>query len=475
LAHQGEVITMTSRRVFASLIVSFGLASVATSAHGQSASVFVRAHGPQGSSVVACLGDRVASWRISAEDRSVRSEWQHSSACAQGTVRVLPDGGVLFVDPTSASRALVRLNADGVALFRVELPSPVWGEPLLVDRAIVLRLSDGVVQWRSIDDGTVLFYRRTEAASDPRALLFAGSALLVQTRVASVVCVPRERDFECWSALDGRSTSDFSNVTNLRSTSRALAADLDRDGDDELIVATEDGSVRAISRTGQTRWTYSGPSRALVLQAPVAFYQGETLLAAWVDVDRWVHVVDAVTGRIVPGFPRRIGGDSRSSVRVADVDGDGSIDVLISERTGALSAFRVRDASAVPVGENPAVHAPIDGESALVVTGDGVVHWLAIDGASTLVHRALAATALAPEFAVLVDQRDRRPVRSEPGIERVTSYTATVATVANSPPAAGAGAVPQRALGCSATPALTMEPRAWLASLLLLLLLRARR
>ncbi|MFO0560295.1 MAG: hypothetical protein U0269_19925 [Polyangiales bacterium] len=464
---------MMSRRVSASLIASLALASAASTARAQSASVLVRANGPDGASVVACLGDRLASWRVSAAEPAVSVEWQRPSACAQGSVRVLADGGAVFVDPTSAARALVRVSAEGAARFRVELSSPVWGEPLLVDRAIVLRLSDGVVQWRSISDGSLLFYRRTEAAGDPRALLSAGSPLLAQTRTSSVVCVPRARSFECWSAIDGRSTSDFADLASARSTSRALALDLDRDGDDELVVATEDGAVRAMSRAGQPRWTRSGPTRALVLGAPVAFYQGATLLVAWADVDRWVHVVDGVSGEVVQGFPRRSDGVSRSGVRVADVDGDGSIDVLVSERSGALSAFRVRDASAVSVGEGPSARAPIDGEAALVATGDGVVHWLAIDGAATLAHRALAATALGPELAVLVDQRDRRPVRVEPEIERVTSYSASAATV-TSAPAAGPGSAPPRAVGCSATPALATEPRAWIALMLALLLLRER-
>jgi hypothetical protein len=462
---------MKSRRVAATLITTLSL--FASTARAQSASVLVRANGPDGASVIACLGDRLASWRVRAEEPSVSVEWQHASACEPGSVRVLPDGGALFVDPTSAARALVRVSAEGGELFRVELSSPVWGEPLLVDRAIVLRLSDGVVQWRSISDGALLFYRRTEAAGDRRMLLSSGSPLLAQSRAGSVVCVPRAQSFECWSAMDGRSTSDFAAVNRARSTSRALALDLDRDGDDELVVATEDGAVRALSRAGESLWARTGPTRALVLGAPVAFFQGSKLLVAWADVDRWVHVVDGVSGAEMQGFPRRSDGVSRVGVRVGDVDGDGAVDVLVSERSGSLSAFRVRDASAVSVGEGPSARAPIDGETALVATGDGVVHWLAIDGAASLAHRALAATALGLDLAVLVDQRDRRPVRLAPESESASSLSVAAATVASAQPGP-TGAASPRAVGCAATPALTTEPRAWIALMFALALARRR-
>lgn len=444
-------------------------------AHGQSASVFVRSNDADGASVIACTGDRVASWKVSSGDLSTRLEWQRTSVCAPSSVRTLPDGGALFVDPTPTARAFVRLSADGAERYRVDLSAPVWGEPLLVDRAVVLRLADGVVQWRAISDGALLFYRRTEAASDPRALLTSGSPLLAQTRSGTVVCVPRARSIECWGGIDGRSVSEFAGIADVSTTSRALVLDVDRDGDDELVVAREDGVVSALHRSGVARWSRTGPSRALVLGAPVAFYQGQTLLIAWSDVDRWVHVVDGVSGANVQGFPRRSEGVSRSGLRVADVDGDGAADVVVSERSGAVSAFRVRDASAVSVGETPSLRAPIDGETALVATGDGVVHWLAIDGAASLVHRAFAATALGAESAVLVDQRDRRPVRIDSATDLVATSIASAEPARSTSPAPGS--ITPRAVGCSATPSLATEPRAWIALMaaMLVVLKRKRR
>lgn len=417
---------------------------------------------------VGCLGDRVSQWSIGPEG-APRVEWSRAGSCATGSVRVLTDGGALFIDPSPAARALVRLDANGAVLFRAALDSPVWGEPLLVDQSAVLRLGDGQVQWRSIRDGALQFYRRTEAAADPRAMLGAGSPVLVQRSDGSAVCVARAEAFECWSALDGRAIEGAFGSDARGSTSPALAVDVDRDGEDELLVAAPGGVVRAIARSGAVRW--SRPSGSLVLAPPVAFYEGRTLLAAWADVDGWVHLVDARTGAARQGFPRRSAGASRVGVRVGDVDGDGALDLLVSERSGALSAFRVADGEAVVVREGPNARAPIDAEPLLVVTGDGVLHWLAIDGANALAHRPLAASALGTESAVAVGQGEARPVISNTSVEINSTVESQVIPARIPTPVELAAPA-----GCSTSPATTGEPRGWIALLLgALAVLRARK
>ncbi len=440
------------------LIASLALSSA--DLYAQSA-VRVASSQPDGAVAVACANDHVSAWKITIEIPPAR-QWTSAASCARDSLRVTTDGGALFVDP--ALRALVRIDGNGAELYRVALSSPSWGAPLVVDQSLVLRLSDGAVQWRSLSDGALRFYRRTEAAADPRALLTPGAPLLVRTRDGSRVCVPRTGSFECWSSVDGRSMTEFAAPEPVHATGAALAVDLDHDGDDELLVATQGGGVSAIDRAGSVRWTQRGPSRSLVLATPIAFSIGRAALAAWVDVDGWVQLVELRTGAIQQGFPRRSEGASRVGVRVGDVDGDGAMDLLVSARSGSLSAFSVRDGAAVSVGEGPSVAAPIDGEPLLVATGDGVVHWLAVDGANALAHRALAATALGADTAVIVGEPEARPAFSIVGSE-INRSAESQAIVSSSAVVSPRVSLP--AASCAATPATSVAgTRGWIALLL---------
>lgn len=434
-------------------VVACSLAIAPALAHAQTASVYLRARANDRASLVACPEDRVVSWSISSGEAAPREEWSAPSPCVQDSLRPLSDGSVVFVSARGAVSSLLRLSPRGDELFRVELSSRSWGAPLLVDQRIVVRLANGALEWRSLESGALEFYRRTDAASDPRDLLSAGDPALVQTRGGTRVCVARASGVECWSSFDGRSSEDFALREGARVTSRLLAVDVDRDGDDELVVATDGGGVRALGRDGRDRWARSGPTRALVLGAPIAFYQGRTLLIAWADVDRWVTVVEASSGALVQGFHRRIEGVARSSLRVADVDGDGVMDVLATERAGTLSALRVSDGASVSVSAPSIARAPVDGESLLAATGDGVVHWFAIDGSRSLAHHALATTALGIEDAVLVDQRDRRPALVESPRE---PEIATIASTQSRPVAAA-----RATAGCSVSRSARRDDNPW--------------
>jgi MYXO-CTERM domain-containing protein len=187
-------------------------------------------------------------------------------------------------------------------------------------------------------------------------------------------------------------------------TAAPVAVDLDGDGDDELLVSGAFG-VRALGRRDGARWTVAGPTRASVVAGAVAWRAQDRVLLAWGDVEGWVTVVDGATGRAQAGWPQRVGASTRVSLRVADVDGDSELDVLFTAVDGSLSSRRVRDGAAVHVGV-ATVRAPLVREPLVVATGDGVVHWLGLDGARALAHRALAATALDTRDAVRVGAND---------------------------------------------------------------------
>jgi hypothetical protein len=115
----------------------------------------------------------------------------------------------------------------------------------------------------------------------------------------------------------------------------------------------------------------------------------------------------------------------------------------------------------------------LDAEPLLVVTGDGVLHWLVIDGASALAHRPLAASALGTESAVAVGQAEARPLVSNTSAEINTAVETQRRPAPVATPMDVASFAPG---GCSASLANTGEPRGWIARLLgVIAVLRARK
>jgi M6 family metalloprotease-like protein len=126
--------------------------------------------------------------------------------------------------------------------------------------------------------------------------------------------------------------------------------------------------------------------------------------AAWVDTlgtvfqpaDLSLVEFSAASGpRVVPGWPRRIHGSRTSEILAADLDGDGTYEILTGDNTGRLYAFSAdgtpyfENADAlgafmvIPEGVNGApVAFDMDGEpgeEVLVGTGEGI---MALSGAS---------------------------------------------------------------------------------------------
>lgn len=172
----------------------------------------------------------------------------------------------------------------------------------------------------------------------------------------------------------GRERNGFPLVTKFSVTGAPAFADLDDDGEMDLVAASQDFAVYAVDGRGK-------PLPGFPVRAGYRIYEGVALAdldgdkrldVAFASADGMLHAVSA-RGEPLPGFPVRIGARLFSGPAIGDLDRDGELDVVAVTSDGTVSAFTGKGAK--PLAGFPAPLAASDvGASPLLfdATGDGL-------------------------------------------------------------------------------------------------------
>ncbi|BDG02535.1 PQQ-binding-like beta-propeller repeat protein [Anaeromyxobacter oryzae] len=141
-------------------------------------------------------------------------------------------------------------------------------------------------------------------------------------------------------ASTGRARSGFPLATHFTVTGAPVFVDLDDDGQMDLVVASQDFSVYAVSAKGEPLPGFPVPAAYRLYEAPaIADLDGDGRLdVIFASADGMVHAVDR-TGKPLPGFPVRAGSRIFGGPAVGDLDRDGSLDVVVASADGAVHAF----------------------------------------------------------------------------------------------------------------------------------------
>ncbi len=137
----------------------------------------------------------------------------------------------------------------------------------------------------------------------------------------------------------GRERMGFPLVTKFSVTGAPAFADLDEDGEMDLVVASQDFGVYAVN--GRNHALKGFPVRAgyrLYEGVAIADLDGDKHLdIAFASADGMLHAVNAL-GEPLAGFPVRVGSRLFSGPAIGDVDRDGVLDLVTVTSDGTVTA-----------------------------------------------------------------------------------------------------------------------------------------
>ncbi len=152
-----------------------------------------------------------------------------------------------------------------------------------------------------------------------------------------------------------RARPGFPLVTHFAVTGAPVFADLDDDGALDLVVASQDFSVYAVSAGGEKLPGFPVTAGYRVYEGPaIADLDGDGRLdVIFTSADGVVHAVGR-TGLALPGFPAKVGPRFLGGPAIGDVDRDGALEVVAVASDGAVHALsragRQRPGFPAPVG-----------------------------------------------------------------------------------------------------------------------------
>lgn len=170
----------------------------------------------------------------------------------------------------------------------------------------------------------------------------------------------------------GRPRPGFPLVTKFSVTAAPVFADLDDDGEMDLLVASQDFGLYAVGARAKPLPGFPVRAGYRLYEGPaVADLDGDHRLdVVFASADGMVHAVTA-NGEKLPGFPVRVGSRIFGGPAIVDLDRDGSLDVVVVTADGTVAAI---DAKGRPLAGFPSMLFATDASAsplAYDLAGDG--------------------------------------------------------------------------------------------------------
>ena len=278
-------------------------------------------------------------------DEDGKARWLFSTGSRIGYTITLADvdrDGRLEVLASTRSGWLYCLNAEGTVFWKFK-SEPQAGPPVVGDVN-----GDGwpeVVYGTDLEkiyclthDGKYLWHRELDGRFGRSLPILVdidddGSTEILITR--SEVC-PNAAVIALAGA-DGRVL--WQAPTTLHGYGPLAVADIDRDGEKEILAVDKSTSVYCIDAQGRRKWSHTFTGHGIFYPPGIADLNGDGRMDLVVSLRRGdeMFVLDA-TGNLQARFPLPGGGNT--SPTIADLDGDGRVEIyMLTQQPGGLIQF----------------------------------------------------------------------------------------------------------------------------------------
>ena len=171
--------------------------------------------------------------------------------------------------------------------------------------------------------------------------MFAGPAVhdLENDGVVDVVCVTYDKEVWAIEAVGGATKAGFPFTAESRFSTPATIVDVDNDGDYEIVAGCNSGDLYVLHHDATLYAQYdTGDDIRGGISVGDLNNDGQLDLL-FGGYDDNIHVWDPVANELLPGWPVDLGYNSLSEPVLADLDGDGQLEVLAARKTGKIFGY----------------------------------------------------------------------------------------------------------------------------------------
>ena len=171
--------------------------------------------------------------------------------------------------------------------------------------------------------------------------MFVGPAVhdLDNDGVVEVVCVTYDKEVYAVEAVGGAIKPGFPFTAESRFSMPATIVDVDSDGDYEIAAGCNSGDLYVLQHDGTVFAQYNTGDDVRGGISVADLNNDGQLDLLFGGYDDKIHVWDPVANELLPGWPVDLGYNSLSEPVLADLDGDGQIEVLATRKTGKVFAY----------------------------------------------------------------------------------------------------------------------------------------
>ena len=253
------------------------------------------------------------------------------------------DGQMEIVFGNSSGKLYI-INADGSQQLAYTQLGYVEGTPALVDidgdqdLEIVFTTTTG-----SGGQVYVIHHNGATESGFPKEIgsMFAGPAVhdLENDGVVDVVCVTYDKEIYAIEAIGGQVKAGFPFTAESRFSMPATIVDVDGDGDYEIAAGCNSGDLYVLHHDASIYAQYNTGDDIRGGISVCDLNNDGQLDLLFGGYDDKIHVWDPVANELLPGWPVDLGYNSLSEPVLADLDGDGQIEVLAARKTGMVFAY----------------------------------------------------------------------------------------------------------------------------------------